>query len=149
MERETACPHTGERRLPVANPVPELGADETERPSLCEQARDPLPGVDRLGGALTGAGAVLLTSAYRRSATWAWVPPDGVAATDARAFALLGRKPPTSAVKWPHTGAVISVPAGRNVRSCVAHVGSGPEISWATTTSRTRLGAGELPSVRP
>ncbi|WP_433461332.1 glycosyltransferase family 39 protein [Spirillospora sp. CA-128828] len=43
--------------------------------------------------ALTGAGAVLLTGAYRRSARWAWVPPAGVAATGAWAFALLDRTP--------------------------------------------------------
>ncbi|MGI5169637.1 glycosyltransferase family 39 protein [Spirillospora sp. CA-253888] len=43
--------------------------------------------------ALTGAGAVLLYGAYRRSAAWAWVLPAAVAVTGAWAFALLARTP--------------------------------------------------------
>ncbi|MEV4679110.1 glycosyltransferase family 39 protein [Actinomadura sp. NPDC049382] len=43
--------------------------------------------------ALTGAGAVLLAGAYRRSAAWAWVLPAGIAATGAWAFLLLDRTP--------------------------------------------------------
>lgn len=43
--------------------------------------------------ALTGAGAVLLFGAYRRSAAWAWVLPAGVAVTGAWAFVLLDRTP--------------------------------------------------------
>ncbi|SFO74857.1 4-amino-4-deoxy-L-arabinose transferase [Actinomadura madurae] len=44
-------------------------------------------------GALTGAGAVLLFGAHRRSAAWAWVLPAGVAVTGAWAFVLLDRTP--------------------------------------------------------
>ncbi|WP_067823455.1 glycosyltransferase family 39 protein [Actinomadura kijaniata] len=43
--------------------------------------------------ALTGAGAVLLFGAYRRSARWAWVLPSAVAVTGAWAFVLLSRTP--------------------------------------------------------
>ncbi|MEO3824268.1 hypothetical protein [Actinomadura sp. B10D3] len=44
-------------------------------------------------GALTGAEAVLLFGAYRRSAAWAWGLPAGVAVTGAWAFVLLDRTP--------------------------------------------------------
>ncbi|MGK5553216.1 glycosyltransferase family 39 protein, partial [Actinomadura kijaniata] len=43
--------------------------------------------------ALTGAGAVLLFGAYRRSARWAWALPLAVAVTGAWAFVLLSRTP--------------------------------------------------------
>ncbi|NDU77899.1 glycosyl transferase family 39 [Actinomadura sp. DSM 109109] len=43
--------------------------------------------------ALTGAGAVLLTRARRRSRAWAFALPAGVAATGAWAFTLLDRTP--------------------------------------------------------
>lgn len=43
--------------------------------------------------ALTGAGAVLLAGAHRRSRAWAWALPAGVAATGAWAFVLLDRTP--------------------------------------------------------
>ncbi|QKW36388.1 glycosyltransferase family 39 protein [Actinomadura sp. NAK00032] len=43
--------------------------------------------------ALTGAGAVLLVRAHRRSAAWAWALPAGTAATGAWAFVLLDRTP--------------------------------------------------------
>lgn len=43
--------------------------------------------------ALTGAGAVLLAGAYRRSRVWAWILPAGIAATGAWAFLLLDRTP--------------------------------------------------------
>ncbi|MEU5883002.1 glycosyltransferase family 39 protein [Spirillospora sp. NPDC047279] len=43
--------------------------------------------------ALTGAGAVLMYEAYRRSWSWAWVLPAAVAATGAWSFVLLGRTP--------------------------------------------------------
>ncbi|WP_131740101.1 glycosyltransferase family 39 protein [Actinomadura roseirufa] len=43
--------------------------------------------------ALTGAGAVLLFEAHRRSAAWAWILPAGVAVTGVWAFVLLDRTP--------------------------------------------------------
>ncbi|WP_433471800.1 glycosyltransferase family 39 protein [Spirillospora sp. CA-142024] len=71
--------------------------------------------------ALTGAGAVLLTGAYRRSARWAWVPPAGIAATGAWAFALLDRTPSWHPwLRWAVAAAtvlaVLALLGGRFVR---------------------------------
>jgi len=72
-------------------------------------------------GALTGAGAVLLYEAYRRSAAWAFVLPAGVAVTGAWAFVLLNRTPQwnpwlrwlVAAVTVPAVGALLVARFGR------------------------------------
>ncbi|WP_329090429.1 glycosyltransferase family 39 protein [Actinomadura citrea] len=58
--------------------------------------------------ALTGAGAVLLTGAHRRSRAWAWALPAGVAVTGAWAFVLLDRTPSWNPwLRWAVTAATV------------------------------------------
>ncbi|MFC9974608.1 glycosyltransferase family 39 protein [Spirillospora sp. NPDC127200] len=70
--------------------------------------------------ALTGAGAVLLYGAYRRSAAWAWVLPAAVAVTGAWAFALLARTPDWNPwLRW--TVAALTVLAVANLAAARAN----------------------------
>ncbi|MEW2358921.1 glycosyltransferase family 39 protein [Spirillospora sp. NPDC029432] len=81
-------------------------------------------------GALTGAGAVLLYGAYRRSAAWAWVLPAGVAVMGAWSFVLLDRTPDWNPwLRWAVAAvtvlAVVALAAGRvpRLRARVAVAG--------------------------
>ncbi|MFI0356358.1 ArnT family glycosyltransferase [Actinomadura sp. 9N407] len=72
-------------------------------------------------GALTGAGAVLLYGAYRRSLAWAWVLPLGVAVTGAWSFVLLARTSDWNPwLRWAVAAmtvlAVLGLVAGRLLR---------------------------------
>ncbi|MDL4776928.1 MULTISPECIES: glycosyltransferase family 39 protein [Thermomonosporaceae] len=71
--------------------------------------------------ALTGAGAVLLYGAYRRSRAWAWAPPVAIAVTAAWAFALLDRTPDWNPwLRWALLAAaalaIANLAAGRLIR---------------------------------
>ncbi|MFI6519083.1 ArnT family glycosyltransferase [Spirillospora sp. NPDC050679] len=80
--------------------------------------------------ALTGAGAVLLYGAYRRSAAWAWVLPAAVAATGAWAFALLARTPDWNPwLRW--TVAALTVLAVANLLAARVNRRLGPPVTIA------------------